>query len=47
MSATARENRLLRQEIAAALDRNADCERIIAGLAGVMGGMGGQLGGVR
>ena len=37
MNAIAKENRLLRQELAGALDRNADYERIAAALSGFVG----------
>ena len=43
MSAAAKENCILRKELAAALDRNTDPECIAAVLAGVAGSMGGQL----
>ena len=43
MNATARENRLLRQDLAKALDRDAAQKRIITSLSAVVGRMGGQL----
>ena len=43
MSATTKENYILRKELAAVVGRNTDLEGIAAALAGVVGSMGGQL----